>query len=339
MTGPDETPSTANVTDLLKAGDLDAASARLSALLDEDEATRKRALQELRDVATANPGGFEALADPLAAFLTDEARAVRLTTAKAFVALASEAPAVVRPVVESLAARVSDDDEFYYVRARCAEALGYVGLDHPEAVSDPETLAEFRVGLSFDEPEVREKLAKALAYVALGDPSRLKQQVASLAEHLDDERELVRYHLCTALVVVGCEHPERLAPAVPALAERATDEDLYVRGRAAEALGLYAATDAEETVDVHADDFAPPGDDDVPGFLSERLAFLRARLDDGIAAAPTPDGVGSVESVREGTADAVEAMTSPDSDEACPACGLELPEDGPPMCPRCGAPH
>jgi len=34
-----------------------------------------------------------------------------------------------------------------------------------------------------------------------------------------------------------------------------------------------------------------------------------------------------------------ESMTTPDADGECPHCGLELPKQGPPMCPRCGAPR
>jgi hypothetical protein len=256
-----------------------------------------------------------------------------LTTAKLFVTLARSAPGVARPAVDALADRLADEAEFYYVRARCAEALGYVAVDSPEHVTDPETLADLRVGLAFDEPEVRRKLAKALAHVALGDPSRLRHQVSSLADHLDDDEELVRYHLCTALVVIGCAHPEALAEAAAPLRARLEDANPYVRGRAAEALGLLAASEAG---------LAPEPDLDAagtgpPAFLTDRLAFCRRQLAaDGSAAAR--DGVGTVASVRDGTADVVEEMTTPDG-ATCPHCGLALPADGPPMCPRCGSPR
>lgn len=39
----------------------------------------------------------------------------------------------------------------------------------------------------------------------------IPDQVDLLAEHLDDDNELVQCHLCTALVVVGCEYQEKLA--------------------------------------------------------------------------------------------------------------------------------
>jgi hypothetical protein len=240
------------------------------------------------------------------------------------------------PAVPSLADRLADDDEFYYVRARCAEALGYVAVDAPEAVTGPETLADLRIGLAFDEPEVREKLAKALAHVALGDPSRLRHRVASLADHLDDENELVRYHLCTALVVVGCAHPAKLAEAAEPLSERLADENPYVQGRAAEALGLLAASET-------GIEGAPPlGDvagehEESPTFLTDRLAFCR-RQGAPEQSGEAPDGVGTIESIREATEEVVEAMTAPDG-SACPHCGLDLPESGPPMCPRCGAPR
>jgi hypothetical protein len=300
---------------------------------------RKAAMRSLRTVAEDRPGLVGAVCSALTSFLGDEERSVRLTTAKLFVTLAEATPNAVVPAVPSLADRLGDEGEFYYVRARCAEALGYVALERPGEVSDPATLAELRVGLSFDEPEVREKLAKALECVALGDPSRLRHQIASLTDHLDDDRELVRYHLCTALVVVGCDHPERLSEAEAAFRARLSDEaeSPYVRGRAAEGLALLvrSGTDVEPVSDLDPDALE---DDEVPQFLTDRVRLLR-RLQTDEGTVEMPDGVGSVESVRAGTARVAEEITSPDGDGDCPNCGLALPSDGPPMCPRCGAPR
>ncbi len=149
------------------------------------------------------------MTDSLTAFLSDENRAVRIVTAKLFVTLAREESSVVYPVVDDIADRLADDETFYYVRARCAEALGYVAASYPDEMS-PGILADPRVGLEFDEPEVREKLAKALEHVALGDPGRLSHRVSTLADHLDDDNELVRYHLRTMLVIVACKRPTAL---------------------------------------------------------------------------------------------------------------------------------
>lgn len=338
MSDADQPPTADYLRDRLAADEFEAAVACLDRLPTADADSRKRTIRVLHDVAERRPAVLDRLVEPVSAFLCDEDRAVRLTTAKLFVVLARAEPTLVRPCVDALADRLADDAEFYYVRARCAESLGYVALDAPDVVGDPEILADLRVGLSFDEPEVREKLAKALAYVALGEPSRLRHQVSALADHLDDDRDLVRYHLCTALVVVGCEHPERLADAVDALRARATDDDPYVRGRALEALGLLAGSEATEEPPFSGDDRPPTGEsDDMPAFLADRLQFVRAQSSaDGPPVAP--EAVGTVASVREGTADAVEAMTSPDGD-GCPQCGMTLPADGPPTCPRCGAPR
>jgi len=336
MSDPDQPPTADRLTALLDDGDDEETVAFLNRLGAADADARKRVLRAARDAVDERPSRFEGLAPPLASFLTDDDRAVRLTTAKLFVALARSAPAVALPVVDALAERLADDGEFYYVRARCAEALGYLAVDSPDAVADPATLADLRVGLSFDEPEVREKLAKALAYVALGDSDRLRHQVDSLAERLGDERELVRYHLCTALVVVGCAHPARLADAEDALRERLADGNPYVRGRAAEALGLFAASDAPLGPSLDLDDTdAETGE--TPSFLTDRVRFCRRRLT-GERRGADSAAVGTVASVREGTDDAVTAMTSPDEGE-CPQCGLALPETGPPTCPRCGAPY
>lgn len=319
----------------LEADAFDAAQTRLQTVRTAPVETQKTTLRELRAVAETRPGVVGQLCEPLVAFLTADDRAVRLSAAKLVATIAAGDADAVVPVVEPLAARLADDTEFYYVRARCAEALGYVGRDRPAAVSAPEILADFRVGLAFDEPEVKAKLAKALECVALGDPGRLRHQVDALAAHLDDERDLVRYHLCTALAAIGCAHPATLADGRAALAARLTDdaESPYVRGRAAEALGcLGVATE----VSLPAVDSVALADADAAAFLRPRLTLLRdaaGRPMDGA----TPADVGTLASLRESTEAAVEAMTTPDGD-ACPHCGLALPESGPPMCPRCGAP-
>ena len=63
--------------------------------------------------------------------LRDDERSVRLTTAKLFVAAADADPEAVVPMVPALAGRLAADEEFYYVRARSAEALEYVALGDP----------------------------------------------------------------------------------------------------------------------------------------------------------------------------------------------------------------
>ncbi|OYR44042.1 HEAT repeat domain-containing protein [Halorubrum sp. Eb13] len=336
MSDPDQPPPPDRLTTLLEEQDHKGTVGCLDRLSAADTETRKRALRAVRDAAEDLPLSFEELANPLSTFLTDDDRAVRLTTAKLFVTLAQSEPAAVLPAVDALAERLADDEEFYYVRARSAEALGYVAVESLEEVTDPETLADLRIGLEFDEPEVKEKLAKALAYVALGDPARLRHQVDSLAEHLGDENELVRYHLCTALVVVGCEYPEKLAEAAEPLQGRLGDEDPYVQGRAAEALGLLAASEPGVESGPDLDDVEAKHEDP-PTFLTDRLEFCRRQLATERSGG-TPDGVGTIESIRDGTDEVVEEMNALDGD-ACPHCGLDLPESGPPMCPRCGTPR
>jgi len=334
MSEPDQPITPDHLTDLLEEAAHEETVACLDRLGAADAETRKRALRAVRNAAEEPTRPFGSLAGPLSTFLTDEDRAVRLTTAKLFVTLAQSDPAAVLPAVDALAERLADDEEFYYVRARCAEALGYVAVDSPGEVTDPGTVADLRIGLSFDEPEVKEKLAKTLAYVALGDPSRLRHQVDSLAEHLDDD-ELVRYHLCTALVVVGCEHPANLGEAAEPLQRRLGDANPYVRGRAVEALGLLAASEAG--IGSEPDPDGIENGDDPPTFLTDRLAFYRRQVATERSAEPS-DEVGTIASVRSETDGVVQEINSSD-DGACPHCGLGLPESGPPMCPRCGAPR
>jgi hypothetical protein len=334
MTESSEPPPVDVFVRRIKHGDPTDLTGTVSSYYNVGTETRKELLRRLRSLAEEDARCVSPLAEAVAPFLTDEERSVRLTTAKCFVTLARQAPSAVVDEVEALADRVADDEEFYYVRARSAEALGYVALDHPEAVASPERLANLRIGLSFDEPEVKEKLAKALEYVALGDPDRLRHQVSSLAEHRDDENELVRYHLTTALVAVGCEHPSKLRVARDVLRDQLGDESPYVRGRAAEALGLLIRAGDDTAVDP---DSIAPCEDDAAEFVASRVAFLRAEQG-GATEETTTDSVGTLASIRKDTEAVVEAMTTPGGEE-CPRCGLELPGDDPPMCPCCGAPY
>ena len=209
MEGASDPSPSDRVIELLEENTHGEASTYLEGIPAHSVDDRKTTIQSLQSVAADRPALVGSLCPVLATFLEDEERSIRLSTAKLFVAVGEADAASVEPVVDALADRLTDDEEFYYVRARCAEALGYVALDHPEVVTSPEILADLRIGLSFDEPEVKEKLAKALEHVALGDPGRLAHQVSSLAEHLDGDQELVRYHLCTALVLMAMTPPRR----------------------------------------------------------------------------------------------------------------------------------
>jgi hypothetical protein len=330
-------PAIDRVVALLEQNARDDALARLEAVQSTEPDDRKAALRSLRTVAEETPSVAGPLCPALAAFLRDDERAVRLTTAKLFVTLAEATPDAVRPAVPSLADALADD-EFYYVRARSAEALGYVALDYPDAVADPDIVADLHIGLSVEEPEVKEKLAKALAYLAVGDPDRLRHQVPSLADHLDDPSELVRYHLCTALVAVGCEHPGRLSEPVEAVRARLTDGSAYVRGRAAEALAVLAASGADVGPIPDASELETD-EEECPSFLTERVRALRRVRRGGTLSGEGSDGVGTIDSVRPDTDEVVEAITSSDGDDECPHCGLGLAPEGPPTCPRCGSPY
>lgn len=332
MDEPATAPSTEELSTHVERAAIEDALACLRAFEAADEGTRETAVRALRTIADERPAALAPLVPGLASFLEDEERSIRLSTAKLFVAVAEVVPGAVLDVVPALAERLNDDDEFYYVRARSTEALGYVALEEPGAVATPAVLADLRVGLELDEPEVKEKLAKALAHVALGDPDRLRHRVSDLAEHLDDDQELVRYHLCTALAAVGCERPVKLRPAADALVARLHDESAHVRGRAAEALGLLGRAEAAE---LPTDALAAVTDDEA-SFAAERARFALAGVERGAGRADPAEGVGSLAAIRERSDDVVAEISAPEA--GCPHCGLALPENGPPICPRCGGP-
>lgn len=313
-------PSTDRLRALLDAGEETEAAACLSAF---ESAEVGAALRALRSLAEEQPTAVTGLLDTVPEYLTHEDRSVRLTTAKLFATVAASEPPAVRPFAPPLADRLADESEFYFVRARAAEALGYVARELPDDVVTPEILAELTVGLAVDQPEVRERLAKALECVAVGNPDRLRHRVRTLAGHLDDDNALVRYHLCSALVAVGSVAPGELSEAAPALADRLDDPEAAVRGRAAEAFGTGIEGPTEQLRRCRDDD----------AFVAARARFA---LSQGTDDAGTPP-LGTPESVRETTGAAVDSIRSPEGE--CGNCGQSLPESGPPTCPRCGAPY
>lgn len=69
--------------------------------------------------------------------------------------------------------------------------------------------------------------------------------------------------------------------------------------------------------------------------MSRRLDFPGPETEDGALGSGSISSVGRI---RKTTDEIVDEMLSPDVDGECPHCGIELPADGPPMCPRCGTP-
>ncbi|GCF15244.1 hypothetical protein Harman_31790 [Haloarcula mannanilytica] len=326
------TPET-EIASLLAQGRTADALTALEQLSTAESADRQACLRSLKATADDRPELFEDVLTPLTEFLSDTDRPTRLTAAKLFVAVSEGVPEIVVPAVPTLAERLADESEFYYVRARCAEALGYIAVDHPDAVASPEIIADLRVSLEFDEPEVKEKLAKALCHVALGDPDRLRHQVASLADHLQADNELVRYHLNTAIVVIGCARPERLTDATETLLACLEDQNQYVRGRAAEALGLLAGADGETSVPTDRLE-ALSADEE---FVADRVRFALSQCRSDATDASTTD-IATIDAIRTQTTDIAAEIRAPDTDGECPHCGLSFPESGPPLCPGCGTP-
>lgn len=345
MADPTDPSDADRLVALVDEGRYEDVDAELDRLRDAETGARKATLQELRTLAADRAPAVAPLVDELTPFLDDDERPVRLTAAKLFVELARSEPGECASAVPALADRLADETEFYYVRGRCAEALGYVALDRPDEVAAPEVLADLRVGLSFDEPEVKRKLAKALECVAVGDPGRLRHRASDLADHLDDGDAVVRYHLTTALVAVGCDHPGALADASDAIEARLNDENAYVRGRAAAAVGLLAR--AEGAGDVPTDVSAALADADDP-FVAERARYALAAVeeragDDGAVdrrdGEATTGEIASLEAIRARSDEIVDEITAPDAESRCPHCGFAFSGDGPSTCPKCGAPR
>jgi len=255
--------------------------------------------------------------------LSDPERSVRLTAVKAVVDIASESPGEVRPLAERL-----DDllyDEFYFVRGRSAEAVGYLVHEYPGAEGVPPTVAVTLFdALSLDEPEVRRKVAKAISMVACSRPEDVLPNAEEVLDHADDSDPVVRYHLLTTLVALALRSPSEMEPHASDVEPFLEDENPYVRGRAVEFLGLVGSgvPDDLESRDEHRTD--------------EAKKFERLRVEWALDGDEDDEDV--VESLHAETDEKVRGVEREASDTTlCPNCGEPVPDT--PTCPRCGAPH
>ncbi|WP_254542928.1 HEAT repeat domain-containing protein [Halomarina pelagica] len=324
-----------SVRTAIEAGDWDAVASLIDGPDAEPLETRRERVRALKPVVEGRSDLHEHLAPLLRPLLDDEDRSIRLTATKHLVDVAAATPRAVAPVAPALTERLRDD--FYFVRARSAEALGLLARRRPDAIDSTTVLARLVVGLSFDEPEVERKMAKALADVAIGEPRALRYLVSDLVDHLDAEDDLVRYHLVTALAAVATAHPGDVRAATAALTARLDDEVPFVRGRAAEALGLIAGP-RPDSIAPAADRLAARSDDE-DAFVAERARFARNRVEDDPDANGDRGGIGTLRGIADGTESIAEeiANPSPDDGRACPRCG-EGVDARPPFCPACGVP-
>lgn len=317
----------ASFEDALADSDEDALAALATDLADAPTETQKACATAFRDAVDESTDRGEAALPAVEPLLDSGDRAVRLTAVKGCATLAAARPSAVDPLVSTLTDLL--DDDFYYVRGRAAETLGYVALADPDAIDRATVVARLLNALSLDRPEIRQHVAAAVARIALGDPGALRSVVGEFDAHLDDGDELVRYHLTTAVVAVATEYPTYCRSLAGPLRDRLDDDQSYVRGRAAEALGLVAPVDSE-VVAAAADRLRELTDGSE--FVADRARFALA---DGTS---PPDGVADRTAIAEGTPAIVDDITGPPEDAGCPHCGETLGGVEPPFCPACGAP-
>ncbi len=116
-------PPDSEIVTLLEQGEKADALTALERLSMAGAADQQACLRSLKAAADDQPKLFDGVLTSLTVFLQNSERPTRLTTAKLFVTVSESAPDSVVPVVPTLAERLADESEFYYVRARCAEAL------------------------------------------------------------------------------------------------------------------------------------------------------------------------------------------------------------------------
>lgn len=114
------------------------------------------------------------------------------------------------PLVVSLRA---DDGA---VRRTAAEALYDVASTEPARVAESEAVSALVAALDDENPLVRERAAMALASVA-EECDALAPVADSLADHLDDEYDVVTDYLAYALQCIAARTPETVVDVVPEL--------------------------------------------------------------------------------------------------------------------------
>ncbi|WP_440767317.1 hypothetical protein [Natronorubrum sp. DTA7] len=278
---------------------------------------------------------------------TDELRAVTVSTTLSDVDvhtastdaidIEGQKAAVSRDDLESIGLATVIDDDILDISVDRDDARTVFGL-RPDPVLDlsvtvPDRLEVRRIDSKAGDLEVENAVGNLQITSETGDVSATA--VEGIVSAATETGDLVRYHLCTALTAVGCEHPGKLVDGRDALVTRLSDADdnPYIRGQAAGALGLLESVDGEG---ITAPSEIEAETDEAAEFVRSRLAVLRAAETE--SSVDRTGSVGTLDSLRSGTEEVVDAMMTPDGDE-CPHCGLSIPEDGPPMCPRCGAPR
>lgn len=175
-------PSVDHVVNFLEQNAHDETRACLDQIETAPASDRKTVLRSLKSVAEAHPSVLAPAASALARFLEDDERSVRLTTAELFVTRAESTPETVVPVVSSLAERLAAADEFYYVRARCAEALGLLARVERDDVALPESRLEELTADDDAEPFVINRVRFVLESVDQSDtPDQVPNEIGSLS--------------------------------------------------------------------------------------------------------------------------------------------------------------
>jgi HEAT repeat protein len=146
----------------------------------------------------------------------------------------SEAARSLAPEVGRLTAAL--DDEVPLVLSWTAGALGNIGAEAPEQVSeavDPLiTLLHYRPGYL----RVRSAAATALGKIGAEAPGQVTEAIGPLVSLLDDEHSSIRGVAAAALGDIGGEAPGQVGEAIEPLAAARDDEDGFVRSRATDAL-------------------------------------------------------------------------------------------------------
>ena len=203
-------------------------------LVDGSGPARREAARCLAEIAENEPEDAVDAVPALATVVEDEARG-QAHALYALTCVSREFPEEIKPVTETMAARVVDDDLSTNTRLNATAALGRVVDEYPGV--GPDIVDEVAGLLDATEPKLRANATGLLSDLAQQNPREVEPHLARLVELVSDDDTYTRINATAAVSRFAAVAPDAVAPYTDRFVERLEDDHELVRLNACWALG------------------------------------------------------------------------------------------------------
>jgi HEAT repeat protein len=212
-------------------------------LVGEEKQARRAAVRCLAEVAEAHPEDVVDAVPALATVLEDEAPGQQHAM-YALTCVSREYPEELRPVAETIAARVVDDDLPENTRLNATAALGRVISEYPDV--GPDIVDDVAELLDAETPKLRANAAGFVSDMTKRHTVDIRPYTDRFLELLTDDDTYTRINASATVSRLAEDFPDEIAPARETILELLTDDHELVRVNACWALGHLGerATDA-----------------------------------------------------------------------------------------------